>query len=67
MNYIIGYSQEGVKHWIHFDGPTFKYILENQQLGACLFEAEKVLDVIKSLESDESLPIRNFTSEKINP
>lgn len=67
MYFIIGYSAEGVKHWIHFDGPTFKYFPDNQEAGACLWKKEQVEEAIKRFESDETMPIRNFTSEKINP
>lgn len=67
MYFIVGYSKDGIKHWIHFDGPTFKYFPDGQEAGACLFHEEQLSDAIKSIESDETLSIRNFTSEKINP
>lgn len=62
---IVGYSDESVKHWIHYDAGKGIYYLDKQEAGACLWNKNQVEGKIKMFEAMSSITIKNLTSEKL--
>ena len=66
MYTIVGYTDDGVKHWIHFDTSNSKYYPVKQKAGACGWFKNKTQTVIDALEADETLSIRKYSAEKFS-
>ena len=62
---IVGYTDDGVKHWIHYDASIQKYYPVAQEAGACVWHSHQTDGVITALEQDETMSIKKFTAEKI--
>ena len=65
MFLIVGHTDDGVKHWIHYDAEKQKYYPRNQKIGACAWHGHQTFEVIRFLLSDETLSIRKYEAEKL--
>jgi hypothetical protein len=63
--FLVGYTDDGVKNWIHYDKEKKKYIPRPQMVGACIWYATQTEEMINLLQEDKTLSIRKYVSEKI--
>lgn len=63
--FVVGYTDDGIKHWIHYNAEEQHYFPAPQEAGACVWHCYQTDNVIERLKQDKTISIKEFSVEKI--